>query len=115
MVAYMCLPGLRQKPKLPIKTVEMPTLIEGIVCSFYGVPIERVLMRTRKGKTSLCRHMIMFMMRKHTRLTLTEIGERYGRRDHTTVIHAVNHIQNMLDTDELIRYHWRCIEDEIFN
>ena len=40
------------------------------------------------------------MVRKFTRLTLKEIGEGLGDRDHATILHGVNVAESMLSYDE---------------
>ena len=45
----------------------------------------------------------MFLARRHTGLSLPEIGKHFGGRDHTTVMHAVRKIDNQIETDEAFR------------
>ena len=42
----------------------------------------------------------MFLTRKLTDLSLPEIGRHFGGRDHTTVLHAVQKVDNLTQTDE---------------
>lgn len=114
MVAYMALPGLRGKAKLPLAKRCTIGLIEQIVCDFYGVPLDKVSVDYRGETVVLCRHMIMYLARMHTKMTLKDIGWRYGGRDHSTVINAIKSIQSRLDTEELIRSHRAIIEEDIF-
>ena len=53
--------------------------------------------RTRQLVTP--RQIAMFLIRKHTSLSLPEIGKRFGGRDHTTVIHAVKKVDAELTRD----------------
>jgi chromosomal replication initiator protein len=42
----------------------------------------------------------MFLIRELTNLTLQQIGSGFGRKDHGTVIHAMNKIQKILHSDD---------------
>jgi chromosomal replication initiator protein len=44
----------------------------------------------------------MYLSREHTGLSLPRIGAAFGGRDHTTVMHAVDKITNLLQTDKSI-------------
>ena len=62
--------------------------------------------RGRKEDVALARHCLIYFLKEYTQLTLKEIGERVGagckRRafDHTTVLHAIKTVKNMLDTND---------------
>jgi chromosomal replication initiator protein len=46
----------------------------------------------------------MFISRNHTRASLPEIGRHFGGKDHTTVIHSYNKIDNLIKTDRELEY-----------
>lgn len=114
MVTYMSLPGLKSKPKVPLFKACTMDVIEEVVCEFYGLPISKMYQRNRTADVVLCRHMIMFLTKLYTPLSLKRIGLRFGAKDHTVVIHAIRSIRNRLDTEEAIRKHRMIIEDRIF-
>ncbi len=41
----------------------------------------------------------MYIARNHTKASLPEIGRLFGGKDHTTVIHSFNKIDNLVKTD----------------
>lgn len=51
---------------------------------------------TRKRNVVDARHITYFILRKYTSLALTQIGDMIGVRDHTTVIHGVQKIRNLI-------------------
>jgi len=59
----------------------------------YGVSVPAILGRSRDRAAVLARHAVMYTLRRETDLTLTEIGELMGDRDHTTIIAAVASIE----------------------
>jgi chromosomal replication initiator protein len=42
----------------------------------------------------------IYLSRELTDLSLTSIGEAFGRRDHTTIIHSYNKIKNKIEKDK---------------
>jgi chromosomal replication initiator protein len=54
---------------------------------------------SRKQPLARSRQIAMYLCREHTDLSLPKIGRRFGGRDHTTVIHAVEKIKTLMRTD----------------
>jgi chromosomal replication initiation ATPase DnaA len=57
-------------------------------CEAYGIDADLLPMRTRKREVVECRQAAMWLACKWTTLGLKRIGERFGGRDHSTVIHS---------------------------
>ena len=55
------------------------------------------------------RHVAMFLVRKHTGESLPDIGRRFDR-DHTTVHHACNKIERLLNSDVELRQQVHVVE-----
>jgi len=49
------------------------------------------------------RQIAMYLAKQHTTNSLPDIGRKFSNRDHTTVIHAVKKIHELIDKDEEIR------------
>ena len=49
------------------------------------------------------RQIAMYLAKQHTTNSLPDIGRKFSNRDHTTVIHAVKKIEDLLKKDEEIR------------
>ena len=69
------------------------------VCRFYN--LEPTMLRgTGRGKVlSQCRQMAMYLTRRMTNLSLSEIGKEFGGRDHTTVMHSIDRIEELVKRD----------------
>ena len=77
------------------ETLPTPSLIIGEVCRFYSIE-EGTLRGTLKNKsTAEARQIAMYLIRKLTNLSLPDIGREFGR-DHSTVIHALNKVEKLL-------------------
>ena len=75
--------------------------IQKIVCEKYGVPYEKVQQKTRKREVVKARQVTMFLSKMFTKKSLKSIGEHFGGRDHTTVIHSCQTVKDLIDTDEV--------------
>ena len=49
------------------------------------------------------RQIAMYLAKKHTSNSLPDIGKKFSNRDHTTVIHAVKKIEELMKKDDEIR------------
>jgi len=79
-----------------------PESIVHIVAQHYGITREQLKGKRRTASVALPRQMAMFLMRRQTTLSLSEIG-RFFDRDHTTVIHACDKIGRLKVTDRQMR------------
>ncbi|MDP4010871.1 MAG: chromosomal replication initiator protein DnaA [Candidatus Roizmanbacteria bacterium] len=65
------------------------------VCSFYDVKQSQLKGDSRKSTIALARQVSMYLLRTELGLKLEEVAFLVKRKDHTTVIHAINKIQNL--------------------
>lgn len=65
----------------------------------FGFSEEELKGRKRTPKLALARQVAMFLVRNILDLSLTEIGDFFGGKDHSTVIHAIDKIENLRKTD----------------
>lgn len=84
----------------PIKAQQDIENIGRIVCEETQIDLELVRRRTRRRHIVLARHLIAYFARNWTRLSLIQIGNYLGGCDHTTIIHASNHIRDLLITED---------------
>lgn len=85
---------LDNRPRLSMETIQSE------VSRFYGIELEDLLSESRNQSVAYPRQVAMFLIRELTNLTLQQIGSGFGRKDHGTVIHAMNKIQKILHTDD---------------
>lgn len=74
-------------------------LIKDVVSQYYNIRIEDFNSKRRTRSISYPRQIAMFLSRELTDLSLPKIGEEFGGRDHTTVIHAYEKISKDIDKD----------------
>jgi hypothetical protein len=99
----------------PYQKFVSPEKIEQVVSDHFGYSIEEIGCKSRKTKICYCRHMMMYFLTNFTRLPLTYIGEKYGGRDHTTVISAKDKIKDMIETDDVVFYEVKAITEKLFD
>lgn len=71
-------------------------IIQEVVANYYNLKIEDLKSARRTRNIAFPRQIAMYLSRKLTDMSLPKIGEEFGGRDHTTVIHAYEKISNNL-------------------
>jgi chromosomal replication initiator protein len=74
-----------------------------MVCEFFDLPYDRLLQKTRKREIVQARQITMYLAKIFTKNSLKTIGEHFGGRDHTTVIHSCQTVKDLMDTDNMFR------------
>jgi chromosomal replication initiator protein len=72
-----------------------------VLAKFPGVLLSDLKSNRRTAKVVLPRQIGMYLCREMTNKSLPDIGRRFGGRDHTTVIHAINKITGMIRDNEV--------------
>jgi len=80
-----------------------PLQLVDAVAQAFGVSQERMLSRDRSAEIALPRQIAMYLLREEARLSLPQIGEVLGGRDHTTVMYGCQKIGELLQRDERLR------------
>ncbi|EJE7236170.1 chromosomal replication initiator protein DnaA [Clostridium sporogenes] len=78
-------------------------IIQEVVANYYNLKIEDLKSARRTRNIAFPRQIAMYLSRKLTDMSLPKIGEEFGGRDHTTVIHAYEKISNNLKKDESLQ------------
>ncbi|NLT36058.1 MAG: chromosomal replication initiator protein DnaA [Gaiellales bacterium] len=73
--------------------------IISVVCQATGISHAEVVGDKRSRPIVHARHLAMYLARELTDVSLPQIGERFGGRDHTTVLHAVDKLSKLLHED----------------
>lgn len=79
-------------------------LIQDVVSSYFNLRIEDFKSARRTKNIAFPRQIAMYLSRKLTDMSLPKIGEAFGGRDHTTVIHAYEKISSALKEDDDLKY-----------
>ncbi len=89
-----------------IKTANKEVTIDAIqkmVCEYYEITYDKLQAKTRKREIVQARQISMYLAKKFTKNSLKTIGEHFGGRDHTTVIHSCQTVNDLMDTDSLFK------------
>ena len=77
--------------------------IQKTVCEYYKLRISELLSKRRNRSIARPRQMAMSLCKELTQHSLPEIGDAFGGRDHTTVLHACRKIVELCETDGRLR------------
>jgi len=77
--------------------------IQKAVCELYGIGLVDLLSKKRTRNIALPRQVAMFLARRLTADSFPTIGQHFGGRDHSTVIHAINAIEERIQADQELR------------
>jgi len=78
--------------------------IQDVVSSYFNLRVEDLKSQRRTRNVAYPRQIAMYLSRKLTDMSLPKIGEEFGGRDHTTVIHAYEKISENLKTDDSLQH-----------
>ncbi|SCC19431.1 chromosomal replication initiator protein [Bifidobacterium bohemicum] len=82
-----------------------PTDIIGQVAKYFHLTFDDLVGRARTKNVALARQIAMYLAREMTSMSLVDIGEVFGGRDHTTVMHAYTRISDeMQEKQEIYNY-----------
>jgi chromosomal replication initiator protein len=73
-----------------------PKLILDVTATKFGLDIEEIIGKSRRRPLVTARQIAMYVMRELTDLSYPAIAREFGGRDHTTVMHAVEKISNLM-------------------
>ena len=77
--------------------------IQKIVAEHFNLTREDLISDRRAKGIARPRQIAMWLCRKMTERTTTDIGRRFGDRDHTTVIHAFRRIEDLQEMEHFVR------------
>ena len=77
--------------------------IQNLVASHFNLNIKEMLSARRSRSLARPRQIAMYLAKQHTTNSLPDIGRKFSNRDHTTVIHAVKKIDELIKKDNEIR------------
>ena len=89
--------------------------IQQKTCEFFGLKVEDLKARKRTRSVAFPRQIAMYLSRELTDLSLPKIGEAFGGRDHTTVIHAYEKISQSIKQDQELYKIVHTLKNQIQN
>lgn len=97
---------------IKMSQISADTIVQ-LVCSSVGIRYSDIVSKSRDGKLVMARQIIWFLCRHYCGLN-DEANGKLCNRDRTTVTHAFETINNMIDTgDEQYTTHLRSVENKI--
>lgn len=88
---------------LPRKTEIQPEEVVRKVADTFGVDMDRMLGRERSRDVALPRQIAMYLLREEANISLPQIGDALGGRDHTTILYGCEKIADLLERDDRLR------------
>ncbi len=96
------------------KRVTSAKKIAESVAEFYNISMEDLIKQSRKKEFVKPRQVAMYLIRKELDNSFPSIGDFFGGRDHTTVMHAVEKMTNLISQKEDFKQEVDLILDKLF-
>ncbi len=84
------------------------------VAEFYNISLEDLIKQSRKKEFVKPRQIAMYLVRKELDNSFPSIGDFFGGRDHTTVMHAVEKVEKMVKEKDSFKQEVNLIMDKLF-
>lgn len=98
----------------PSKVTNYKKIVESIT-EFYDIPAGNMFFTSRKKEYARPRQIAMYLLKKELKMSYSEIGRKFGGKDHTTVIHACQLIEKEYDENEKIHQEIELILQRIYS
>src|SRR6185312_3222422 len=77
-------------------TIEM---IQKTIADYFGMRVQDLKSKNNSKAVAVPRQVCMYLCKKLTGVSLPQIGREFGNKHHTTVLHSVNKIEGLRQTD----------------
>jgi chromosomal replication initiator protein len=99
---------------LPRRSKVQPDEVVRRVADTYGVSVENLLGESRSRQIAFPRQIAMYLLREEANISLPQIGDVLGGRDHTTILYGCEKIADMLERDDRLRRQVIDIKDRLY-
>jgi chromosomal replication initiator protein len=122
VVAYASLNGVEISKQVAARALSdvfmakaeyAPEEILRAVAEFYGLRTDELRGAGRRKEVVLPRQVAMYLIRELTHSSLPEIGQFFDGRDHTTVLYAIQKVQEALNNDAELQQNLRAIRERL--
>ena len=123
VLAFSDLSGLPLTPELvqsaladlmPARNEVEPRTVVSAVATAFGVTTEQIMGRDRSRDVALPRQVVMYLLRQEANISLPQIGEVLGGRDHTTVMYACEKVADLIERDNQLRRQVLQIREKLY-
>jgi len=83
------------------------------VAQSFGVSVEALASKKRTKDVTAPRQVAMYLIRELLDLPLVEIGKQFGGRDHSTVIHSIQKVEDDLRADDTFHARVQMLRAEL--
>lgn len=87
----------------------MDKIIEEVARTYGGITSEDIRSQKRNSNISAARQVSMYIVREITQMSMVEVGQTFGGRDHSTVVYAIRQVEKNLKNDP----HMKAMVDDI--
>lgn len=94
---------VRQVVKNPQREINVP-YIKKKVSNYFNLTEESLVAKTRRREIVQARQIAMYFAREITKASLSSIGLQLGNKNHATVLHSCQTVENLMETDKKFRY-----------
>ena len=105
---------LQSSIHIPKKNISVKSVIQ-TVARYYSINEKQLFLKTRKQEIVKPRQIVMYLLRDELGLSYPSIGGKIGGRDHTTIIHACEKINNNMKSDVSLTDEINAIRQIIYN
>ena len=89
--------------------------IQKMVARYWGLTVDELRSPMRQRRISLPRQIAIYLVRNHMNLSFSEIGQYFGKRDHSTIMSAYRKLEMMLQHNSMIQETVGMIQKEIYH
>ena len=98
----------------PAKVTNYKKIVEAIT-EFYDIPSGNMFFVSRKKEFARPRQIAMYLLKKELKMSYSEIGRKFGGKDHTTVIHACQLVEKEYEENEKTHQEIELILQRIYS
>ncbi len=96
------------------RSITAPRVIES-VATYYNLDPSDLRGKVRSREVVVPRQIAMYIIREETEASLAEIGDAFGGRDHTTVMHSCEKIEQAIENDTTLRQDVLSLRQTLYN
>ncbi|GAB4512566.1 MAG: chromosomal replication initiator protein DnaA [Anaerolineae bacterium] len=102
------------RPRLHGRRVSVKLVID-MTAEHFNLKSRDLVGKSRTGRINQARQVAMYLARELTEMSLPQIGDAFGGRSHTTVLHGCNKIQEEMEHDSALEQRVRALYEDIIN
>ena len=85
------------------ETVPSAEIIVHHICKYYNIDEDTIRGKSQNHEVANARQIAMYLIRRMTKMTLSDIGREFGGKDHTTVLHSLRKVEKQMNADPSFR------------